>query len=82
MLIDISGYAIGSNWSDKVCSDYLDNIEFAQAYGVPVYLMPQSFGPFEYTTDPGKAIDARIRRVFPKITKKPEYIMIYRQILR
>lgn len=66
LFIDISGYAIGSNWHSKVCNDYLDCIEHALAYGIPVYLLPQSFGPFDYEGEAGKAIDARTRRLFPK----------------
>ena len=67
LFVDISGYALGSNWEPKVCNDYLDCIEHAMAYGVPVYLLPQSFGPFDYTTEAGKAIDGRTRRLFPKV---------------
>lgn len=67
LLIDISGYAIGSNWESKICSDYLDNIEHALAYGIPVYLLPQSFGPFDYKGEAGKAIDDRTRRLFPRV---------------
>ena len=67
LFVDISGYALGSNWDPKVCNDYLDCIEHAIAYGVPTYLMPQSFGPFDYHTEAGKAIDARTRRLFPKV---------------
>lgn len=67
LLVDISGYALGSNWNPKVCNDYLDNLEFALTYGIPVYLLPQSFGPFDYEGEEGKAIDARTRRLFPKI---------------
>ena len=67
LLVDVSGYALGSNWEPKVCNDYLDCIEHAMAYGVPVYLLPQSFGPFDYTTEAGKAIDGRTRRLFPKV---------------
>lgn len=66
LFIDVSGYAIGSNWEDKVCNDYLDCIEHALAYGIPVYLLPQSFGPFDYEDEAGKAIDERTRRLFPK----------------
>ena len=44
-MIDISGYALGANWSDSNCHRYLDHLEFAQSFGIPVYLMPQSFGP-------------------------------------
>lgn len=69
LLVDISGYALGSNWGPKVCNDYLDNLEFALAYDIPVYLLPQSFGPFDYADDAGRAVDDRTRRLFPKIRK-------------
>ncbi|MBQ8830085.1 MAG: polysaccharide pyruvyl transferase family protein [Oscillospiraceae bacterium] len=67
LLIDVSGYALGSNWSEKVCNDYLDNIEHALAYGVPVCLMPQSFGPFDFEGEAGARIDERIRKLLPKV---------------
>lgn len=61
-MIDISGYALGSNWSLQNNSRYLDHLEFAHAFGIPVYLMPQSFGPFEFGEDhPG--IDERCRKL-------------------
>lgn len=69
LFVDISGYALGSNWESKVCNDYLDCIEHAMAYGIPVYLMPQSFGPFDYTDAAGRAIDARTRRLLPKASR-------------
>lgn len=67
LFVDVSGYALGSSWSDKVNNDYLDAIEHALAYQIPVYLMPQSFGPFAYQNESGMAIDQRIRRLFPKV---------------
>ena len=69
LLVDISGYALASNWRPDACNDYLDNLKFALAYDIPVVLMPQSFGPFDYTDDAGRAIDERTRRLFPKIKK-------------
>lgn len=63
-IVDISGYALGSNWRAKICNDYLDILEFAQAFDIPVYLMPQSFGPFDFGTEhPG--VDARCRKLLP-----------------
>ena len=67
LLVDVSGYALGSTWNASACNYYLDCIEHAMAYQIPVYLLPQSFGPFDYTTEAGKAIDARTRRLFPKV---------------
>ncbi len=51
MLIDISGYALGSNWADATVDYYLSCFECAKKYQVPVYVMPQSFGPFLYKKD-------------------------------
>lgn len=63
-MIDISGYALGSNWSVANNSRYLDHLEFAHAFNIPVYLMPQSFGPFDFgEAHPG--IDARCRKLLP-----------------
>lgn len=67
LMVDISGYAIGSNWRKKICSDYLDNIQWAKAFNIPIYLLPQSFGPFDYSTDEGYEIDRRTAELFPYV---------------
>lgn len=67
LFIDISGYALGSDWSDKICNDYLNCIEFALKYNVPVYLLPQSFGPFDFKGTAGEKTDRRIRRILPRV---------------
>lgn len=63
-IVDISGYALGSNWSDKVCNDFLDVLEFADGFGIPIYLMPQSFGPFAFGPE-RQAMHDRIRKLLP-----------------
>ena len=63
-LVDISGYALGSNWSDKICNDFLDILEFANGFDIPVYLMPQSFGPFNFCEERQK-LNARIQKLLP-----------------
>lgn len=65
-LVDISGYALGSNWSDKICNDFLDILEFAQGFGIPTYLMPQSFGPFDFGAE-RQQIPDRIRSILPGV---------------
>lgn len=50
MAIDISGYALGSQWSFGGCLSYLLRLQVAEQYGIPTYVMPQSFGPFLYKT--------------------------------
>lgn len=47
-VIDVSGYNLSSDWNAKINFKFLEYIRQAKKYGIPVYLMPQSFGPFEY----------------------------------
>ena len=48
LMIDVSGYGLGSNWGVNQLTNYLNHLEFAKAFDIPCYLMPQSFGPFEF----------------------------------
>lgn len=47
-IVDISGYALSSQWRIGSAVGYLARIELAKKYGIKVYLMPQSFGFFSY----------------------------------
>ncbi|XEC96241.1 polysaccharide pyruvyl transferase family protein [Paenibacillus tarimensis] len=47
-LIDISGYALSSQRGKFNSLQYLLNLKIARKYRIPVYLFPQSYGPFEY----------------------------------
>lgn len=46
--IDISGYALSSQWGWFSSVNYLLNIIIAKKYSVPYYILPQSIGPFDY----------------------------------
>ncbi len=48
LIIDVSGFNLGDKWSLEVQESYLDNIRLARKYHIPIYMMPQSFGPFHY----------------------------------
>ena len=61
MLIDISGYALGSNWNLASTLHYISKIRAAKKYGIKVFLMPQSFGPFDYKGVKGIFINAQIK---------------------
>ena len=61
LMIDISGYALGSNWGYAHCNNYLDHLEYARSFHIPVYLMPQSFGPFDFEGNDAGAMQDRIR---------------------
>ena len=69
LFVDVSGYALSSSWGGHVCEDFLDAIEHALAYDIPVYLLPQSFGPLDFVSETGRVVDARARRLLPRIKK-------------
>lgn len=48
LIVDISGFGLGSKWGVEGSEQYLDNIRLAKKYSIPMILMPQSFGPFDY----------------------------------
>jgi polysaccharide pyruvyl transferase WcaK-like protein len=54
---DISGYQLSSKWPLKINIRFLNYIELANKYSIPIILMPQSFGPFEYGNNQKKIID-------------------------
>lgn len=65
LMIDISGYALGSIWSNLICNDFLDHLEYAKSFGIPIYLLSQSFGPFNFTDPEGQAVYARCKKLLP-----------------
>ncbi len=69
MLCDISGFALSSKRPLIRNYKYLATIKYAKKYKVPVYIFPQSFGPFEYTGIKKFIIDFLIRETlkYPKV---------------
>lgn len=63
--IDISGFALSSKWSEKNNELYLNKIDAIRKLSpkCKIFLMPQSFGPFEYKNTKMKT---RIKRVLNK----------------
>ena len=47
-IIDISGYALASKWN---CSHFIHILLLAKNNHIPIYYMPQSFGPLDFTKD-------------------------------
>ncbi|MCR5702189.1 MAG: polysaccharide pyruvyl transferase family protein [Lachnospiraceae bacterium] len=70
LIIDVSGFAIGNKWDINSHKSYIKNIELAMKYDIPIYLMPQSFGPFEYDK---KMSD--IKEKLKEVLKYPSLIM-------
>ena len=48
VMIDISGFSFSSKWGDKDTVEFVNKIYLLKKYGAKVFLMPQSFGPFDY----------------------------------
>jgi colanic acid/amylovoran biosynthesis protein len=46
--LDISGYSFSSQWGFPMSVHYILNIMISRRFSIPFYIMPQSFGPFEY----------------------------------
>lgn len=49
LIIDVSGFNLGKKWSIEIQESYLNNIRLAQKYNIPIIMMPQSFGSFDYS---------------------------------
>ena len=60
LIIDISGFALGKKWGSSTAIKYLNNIRLAKIYDIPIILMPQSFGSFDFN-DKQEEIDKMIR---------------------
>lgn len=65
MIIDISGYTFGSNfgWISSFLAAY--RAKRAKIYGVPIYYMPQSFGPFDWVDPFGRFASRCMTRWLP-----------------
>ena len=48
LCLDISGFNFGDKWGFDACQAYLDRHAFNRELGIPTYILPQSFGPFEF----------------------------------
>lgn len=74
-LVDISGYALGSDWGTSSSLNYCNQINLAKAFNVPVFILPQSFGPFDYSGLRGILIKSIIKRTlkYPRIIMAREH---------
>lgn len=63
-IVDISGFALGCKWGSQAAVNYITNIRMAKKYNIPIVLMPQSFGPFNFEKNQEK-IDAMLQEYMP-----------------
>lgn len=67
LMVDISGYALGANWGYNLTRQYLEHLEFAKAFHIPVYLLPQSFGPFPFTGEHAAELNGKAAELLPTV---------------
>lgn len=74
LIVDISGFALGSKWGKGTSLNYLNKIRVMRAFNVPMILMPQSFGAFDFGKDQ-ETVDARLKdaMTYPKKIFAREY---------
>ena len=70
LILAASGYAIGSRWSIFHSRRIIRTIKIAKRYKKPIYLVPQSFGPFNWK---GKKADKFMKDIY-KTLCYPEQI--------
>lgn len=70
-IVDISGFAFGHQWGFDSCREYLRHVELARKFGVPVYLLPQSFGPFDFAD---KQQAAEIKKMAAELLTYPRIV--------
>lgn len=68
--LDVSGFAFGDKWGSAGCRAFLDRIELLGKFQIPLYLLPQSFGPFHFARPSGaEEIERRSTKLltYPRI---------------
>jgi polysaccharide pyruvyl transferase WcaK-like protein len=73
-VIDISGFRYGDQWEHLNLDFFAGRLKSLADRGVPVYMFPQAFGPFEKTAGPAlKAVRAS-RLVMPRDPDSAAYL--------
>ncbi len=69
LILDVSGFNLSSMFSVKTNDLYLQFIHYAKKCKIPVILLPQSFGPFNYPEN-----DSRYLPIMDEILSSPKLI--------
>jgi polysaccharide pyruvyl transferase WcaK-like protein len=65
LMVDISGFALSSQWPWQKTMNYLLNLIAAKKFAIEHIILPQSFGPFEYPKEYQGAITCLLKKVLP-----------------
>jgi colanic acid/amylovoran biosynthesis protein len=68
-IVDISGYALSSQFKTIPNYKFIKNIIIAKKHNIPIYILPQSFGPFDY-----KGFDTIFKFLIKKYIEYPKII--------
>lgn len=73
-VVDVSGFRYGDQWAHLALQDRADYLQYWNAHDVPVYLLPQAFGPFEKTSAPASTALRSARLVLPRDPDSEGYV--------
>lgn len=73
-VFDGSGFRYGDQWVSSNLDYTADKLRDWKARGVPVYMLPQAFGPFEKTAAPSLTAMTASRIVFPRDAESETYV--------
>lgn len=73
-VIDVTGFAFGDEWADSPLGRRARNYERWRFRGVPVYMLPQAFGPFRSTAAPSKLAIESARLVYARDADSLDYV--------
>jgi polysaccharide pyruvyl transferase WcaK-like protein len=73
-VFDASGFAYGDQWRDSDLSIKASRLAYWKQREVPVYMMPQAFGPFEHTAAPARTAVESSALVFARDPASADYL--------
>lgn len=73
-VLDISGFRYGDAWQALPLERYAGYLFYWSSRGVPVYMLPQAFGPFNRTAAPSTKAMMACRIVIPRDPSSAEYV--------
>ena len=66
VILDISGYALSSQFGDVPNKRFMEMLQIANLYHKEIYLLPQSFGPFNFSRGTAQVIKllSGVKKIF------------------
>lgn len=65
-VMDVSGFRYADAWAHDSLMHYADYLDYWAGHGVPVYMLPQAFGPFAQTSAPATRALSAASVVMPR----------------